>query len=82
MRMFPCLIVFDKEKKYPSFLEKNLSFFGENLLNRKGYFPQQGKDVPQQEKQAGRAFWGNLSKKTNSTFSTRTKSDVTQFVIV
>ena len=67
---FPlCLIVFDKRKDYPSFLEKII-------------LPQIGKDVPHVQTQAGKGFQGFFEEKMDSTFSTRIKSRVTQLGIV
>ena len=62
-------IVFDKRKKYPSFLEKII-------------LPQIGKDVPHVQTQAGKGFQGFFEEKMDSTFSTRMRSRVTQLGIV
>jgi hypothetical protein len=83
MRIFSSLSYCIRQREGISFFfRKEFAFFGEYLLNRKGCFPQQGKDVPQRETQAGKGFWGILSEKTDSTFSTNIKSDVTQLEIV
>jgi len=58
--MFSCFIVFDKEKKYPSFSWKNFIFFGEYLLNREKILSTTGERCSTTGKAGRKGVLGNF----------------------